>query len=70
MTNAGKEDMIVLDKLSYIHYPIQSRKEGKKVTRALINNSNEVNAIILAYTQQIDLQTQQINKAKKPTLDF
>lgn len=45
----------------YIDYLVQFRKRGKKVTKALINSDNDINAINPAYAKQLGLQIRQIN---------
>lgn len=51
MTNAWKKDVIVLDKMSYIHYLVQFWMGDIKVTRALINSGSEVNVMTPVYTK-------------------
>lgn len=53
--------MIILEIVPYIHYSVHIWKRGKKVTRGLIDPSNEVNAMIAAYGKQLDLQIRQNN---------
>lgn len=61
MTDTRKEDVIILDRVSYIHYLVQFQKRGKKITRGLINFINKLSAISPTYTKQLGLQTQQTN---------
>lgn len=57
ITVAEKEDMIILDRMLYIHYPVQFGKRGKKVIKALINFDSKVNAITPDYAKYLGLQT-------------
>lgn len=61
MTDARKEDVIVLDRLPCIYYPIQFRKWGKKVARTLIDSNSEINIITPIYAKQLELQNQHSN---------
>lgn len=61
MTCAKGENIIVLDRVLCIHYPVLFQKRGKKVTKTLIDSGNEVNAITPAYTKQPGLQIRQTN---------
>lgn len=61
MIDARGEDVIVLEKMPFIYYPVQFRKEGKAVTKALINSDRELNIITLAYAKQLGPQIQQTN---------
>lgn len=51
MTSIRGEDMIVLERRPYIHYPVQFWKRGKKIIKALINSDGEVNVITPVYTK-------------------
>ena len=51
MTEASMEDTS-LARVPYIHYPVQFRKDGKKV-QALLDSGSEVNAMNLAYVSRL-----------------
>ena len=56
---AGKEAQeMILDRVPCIHYLVQFQKDKGAIIRALINSSNKVNAMTLAYAKQLDLQVQ------------
>lgn len=56
MASTRSEDMIVLDKIPYIHYSIRFWKGRKEFTKAQINLDSEINVIILAYAKELGLQ--------------
>lgn len=56
ITTARGEDVIVLYRMPYIHYPIQFQKRGKEVIRALIDSGSKLNAMIPSYTKELSLQ--------------
>ena len=67
MTKANKKDIVVLDQVFYIYYPIWSKKNEIQV---LIDFSIEVNAITLRYALKqglkvcfIDVKTSKINSS-------
>ena len=61
MTSASKEGQVtqitqkrkkvILDRVPYIHYPIQFRKNKETIIQALIDPDSKVNAITLAYAK-------------------
>lgn len=53
MTDAKGENVIIPEKVPYIHYPVQVQKGKKEVTKALINSGNELNVMTLAYAKQL-----------------
>lgn len=55
ITRARNENVIILDKVLYIHYLVQFQNRGKAVTRTLINSSSEINAMALACAKQLGL---------------
>lgn len=50
MTEASKEDDMVLEKVSYVHHPIRFKKNK---VRALINLNSKVNAMTLTYIAKL-----------------
>lgn len=63
---ASKEDIIVLDKVFYIHYLLCFCKNKENKVQALINSSSKVNAITPAYALKLRLKVCYINvKAQK-----
>lgn len=56
MTGTERKDMITLDKISFIHYPVPFQKRGKEVIIALIDFGNKVKSINSTYTKKLDLQ--------------
>lgn len=50
-----KENVIVLNRETCIHYLVQFLKESKAVTMALIYSGSQVNAITLAYAKQLEI---------------
>lgn len=56
MTGTKKKDIIVLYKVLYIYSPVQFRKKGKDINKALTNCESEINAMIQVYTKQLGLQ--------------
>lgn len=59
MTNTRRENIIVLYRMLCIYYLVVFPKRDKKVTKTLINFTREINAMTLAYTKELGLQTQQ-----------
>ena len=58
VTGANKKTQeVILDRVPYIHYPVQFRKY-KEVIRALIGSGSKVNAIALAYASKLGLWIQ------------
>ena len=58
VTSTRKEaPEMILDQVSYIHYPVQFRKD-KEAIKALINSDSEVNAITPVYTKKLGLWSQ------------
>lgn len=51
MTDTREENMIILEKLPYIHNPVQFWKRDKEVIKALVHSSSEINKITLAYVK-------------------
>lgn len=51
MTIARGENVIVLERVKFIHHQVQFQKRGKKVTRLLIDFGSEINAMTLAYAK-------------------
>lgn len=60
-TSTIKEDVIILDSISYMYYLVLFRKGGKEVTGALINSDTDVNVKTQAYSKQLDLQIKLTN---------
>lgn len=61
MTDIKWDDVIVSERVSYIHYLIQLQKREKEVSRTLTESSSKVNARTPAYAKQLDLQIRQPN---------
>ena len=62
MTSAKEAQKIrVLDRVPYICYPMQFRKNKDKDLLALFNFGNKINIMTLAYTAQLGLKVQKIN---------
>ena len=61
VTGASKKvSEVVLDRVSCIHYSVQSRKDKEKATIwVLINSGSEVNAMTPAYAKQLGFQTRE-----------
>ena len=58
VTFASKEaPKVILDQISYIHYPVQYCKD-KETIWALINSNSEVNVMTSTYTKKLGLQIQ------------
>ena len=57
VTGASKEaqEVIVLDRVSCIYYPVQFRKDKGATIWALINSGSKINAITPAYAKQLGL---------------
>ena len=49
---------MILDRVPYIHYPVQFQKDKEATILALIDPSSEVNAMTPAYAKQLGLRTQ------------
>lgn len=56
MTKASNEDNIILARILYIYYPLCFRKDKKNKMQALIDFSNKVNTITLAYALKLGLK--------------
>ena len=50
------QEIIVLECVYYIHYPMQFRKDQRAIIWALVDLGSKVNMITLAYTKQLGLQ--------------
>ena len=63
MTGASKKDLKVrvLDKIPYIYYPIQFRKDKGKDVLAFLKSESKVNAMTLAYAAHLDLKVKVTN---------
>ena len=48
--------MRVLDRISYIGYPVQLQKSKSKDVLALLNFKNKINAITPAYMAQLSIK--------------
>lgn len=59
ITSTRRENLIILDRVTYIIYLVQFQKEGKKVTKVLINSNREINVMSSAYAYQLFLQSWQ-----------
>ena len=55
MTEASKEDVVALDRVPCIRYPIRFKKNEVQV-QALIDSGSEVNAMTLGYTSKLGLK--------------
>ena len=55
-----KAQEVILDRVPYIHYPIQFQKE-KEVIMALINSDSKVNTMTPAYTFKLGIQVWKTN---------
>ena len=60
MTEASKEDKVVLERVPCIHYPLCFQKSTAEV-KALIDSGSEVNGITLAYTLKLGLRVCRTN---------
>lgn len=56
ITKANKEDNIALTRILYIHYLLYFYKDKKNKVQALIDSSNKVSIITLAYALKLDLK--------------
>lgn len=56
MTQASKENSIILKKLPGIHYPLYFCKDKENKMRALIDFSNQVNAMTPVHTLKLGLK--------------
>lgn len=61
ITEAKKKDMVILEKVSYIYYPLCFRKNKKNKMQTLINFYNEVNVMMLAYILKLGFRVCRIN---------
>ena len=65
----AKEEVLILERVSCIYYPVQFKKDAHKTQiQALIYLESEINAIALAYVSKLglkvyltDIGTQKIN---------
>ena len=58
MTSASKKTLeVILNRVSYIYYLAQFRKNKRATIWALINSHSKVNAITPAYTKKLGFQT-------------
>ena len=55
MTEASKEDVVALDRVPCIRYPIRFKKNEVQV-QALIDSGSEVNAMTLGYASKLGLK--------------
>ena len=53
MTKTSQKDIVALDQVLYIHYPIWFKKNK---VQALLHSSSEVNAMIPEYVLKLDLK--------------
>ena len=62
LTGADKkaQEVIVLDQVSCIHYPVQFWKD-KATIQALIDSGSKINAMTLAYAKQLGLWIRKID---------
>ena len=60
LTKANKEDIVVLDKISCIYYPIEFKKNKIQV-QAVINSSSDVIDMTLGYASELGLKIRPIN---------
>lgn len=58
---ASKKDDIILDRISYIYYPLCFRKDKKNKMQALINFGSKVNTMTPAYILKLGLTVCRIN---------
>lgn len=68
ITSTRGKDVMVLNGVLCIQYSFKFQKGGKKVSRALIDYSSEINAINPAYAKQLGLQIWQTN-IRAPKID-
>lgn len=61
ITEANKEDEIVLKKIPYIHYLLCFCKDKKNKIQALNNSVSEINPMILAYILELGFKVRQSN---------
>ena len=56
MTETSKEDDVILERIPYIHYLIQFKKDVNETqVQALINSESEINAIYLIFVKELGL---------------
>ena len=60
ITEASKEDEVVLKRIPCIYYPLYFRKNTAKV-KTLLNSGSEVNTMTLIYTAKLGLKVRRIN---------
>lgn len=66
MTEASKEDDVVLNWVLSTHYPLHFCKDKENQVLTLINSSDEINAMISAYVSKLGLRVCRTNvKAQK-----
>ena len=53
MTETSKKDDVTLQRIPYVHYPIQSKK---KEVQVLVDSGSKVNAMTPAYVSKLGLQ--------------
>lgn len=68
--SARMKNMIILDRVPYIHYQVPFQKGGKEVTRTLINSASESDTKTPAYTKQLGLQNWQTYVGAKKIVDL
>ena len=57
VTKASKEAQeVILNRMSYINYPVQFWKDKEAAIRALINSGSKIKAITPAYAKQLGFQ--------------
>ena len=57
VTKASKEAQeVILDRVPFIYYPVQFRKDKEATIRTLIDSGSKVNAMTPAYAKQLGLQ--------------
>lgn len=61
ITKASKEDKVILERVTYIHYLLYFLKNQENKIWALINSDNEINTIIPAYASEPSLRIRQTN---------
>ena len=49
---------MIQDRVPYIHYPVQFRKDKGATIQVLIDSGSKVNAITMVYAKQLNLQIQ------------
>ena len=60
MTEADKEDEVVLERVQCIYYPLCFQKDIVEV-KALLDSGSEVNAMTAAYVSKLGLQVRRTN---------